>query len=331
MKRDYPGVSKKRLCALFGKTRHALYDHQYRQQQEVLTDDIILQYVYQIRNQLPRLGTRKLHHKLHPLLAQHGIEVGRDYLFGLLDDHKLLIRQRKRKAFTTNSRHWMRKYDNLVKDMVCTRPEQLWVSDITFIRLGNQWGYLSLITDAYSRQIMGYCLRTDMTTEGCVEALKMALRKRMYPHRSLIHHSDRGSQYCSAQYVQLLTDHRIAISMTQNGDPYENALAERMNGILKGEFNLYSNQQNLAQATQVVAASIDAYNQERPHSSCDFLTPAKAHQHEGLLKKRWKKYPQKQVQNREDSSKKEVGTAPFTEQGHTSFLRQNNETRIFDP
>lgn len=283
------------MCALFGKTRHALYDHGYRQQQGVLTDDIVLQYVAQVRSRLPRLGTRKLHYKLQPLLAEHGIEIGRDYLFNLLDDHKLLIRQRKRKAITTNSRHWMRKYDNLVKDMTCTRPEQLWVSDMTFIRLGNQWGYLSLITDAYSRKIIGYCLRTDMTAEGCMEALQMALRNRVYPWESLIHHSDRGSQYCSAPYVQLLTDNRIAISMTQNGDPYENALAERMNGILKGEFNLNSNLQGLTQASQLVAVSIEAYNQERPHGSCDFLTPVQAHQQEGLLKKRWKKYPCKKI------------------------------------
>ena len=331
MKQDYPGVSKKTLCALFGRTRHALYDHLYRQQHDILTDDIILQYVSQIRSQLPRLGTRKLHHKLLPLLAEHDIEVGRDYLFGLLGDHKLLIRRRKRKAITTNSRHWMRTYDNLAKDIICTRPEQLWVSDITFIRLGNQWGYLSLITDAYSRQIMGYCLRTDMTAQGCVEALQMALGNRTYPHESLMHHSDRGSQYCSSPYVRLLTENRIAISMTQNGDPYENALAERMNGILKAEFNLYSNQYNFAQASQFIKASIHTYNHQRPHSSCDFLTPAEAHQQQGLLKKRWKKYPKKQVHNNEGSSKKEVGTAPFIEQDPTSFLRQTEQTRIFDP
>lgn len=280
---------------------------------------------------MPRLGTRKLHYKLTPLLAEHDIQVGRDYLFSLLDDHKLLIRQRKRKAFTTDSRHWMRKYDNLVKDMICTRPEQLWVSDITFIRLGNQWGYLSLITDAYSRKIMGYALRTDMTTQGCLEALRMALRNRMYPHQSLIHHSDRGSQYCSSQYVQLLTDNQIAISMTHNGDPYENALAERMNGILKGEFNLYSNLQGLTQATQLVAASIEAYNQERPHSSCDFLTPVQAHQQVGLLKKRWKKYPHKAVKTNDDSSKKELGRLPLQSNASSSFLRETKQTHIFDP
>jgi len=276
------------LCSLFGKTRNALYDYGYRQQQEVFCDDIILQYVDQIRKQLPRLGTRKLHHKLIPLLATHGLHVGRDHLFSLLDAHKLLIRRRKRKAITTDSRHWMRKYANLVRDRPCRGPEQVWVSDITYIRMGNQWSYLSLITDAYSRKIMGYSLRTDMTVQGCLEALQMAVNNRSYPGASLIHHSDRGSQYCSAAYVKLLTDNRIGISMTENGDPYENALAERVNGIIKTEFNLYSSQVSFELTSQHVKECITAYNEQRPHSSCDYLTPCQAHGRNGTLKKRWK-------------------------------------------
>ena len=281
------------MCALFGKTRHALYDHQWRQQENVFQDDIILQYVHQLRTTLPRLGTRKLHDKLMPLLATHNLRIGRDYLFDLLDSYKLLIRQRKRKAITTDSRHWMHKYGNLVRELVCIRPEQLWVSDMTYIRMGNQWGYLSLITDAYSRKIMGYCLRMDMLAQGCVDALQMALDNRTHPDSALIHHSDRGSQYCSAAYVGLLMKNHIAISMTENGDPYENALAERMNGILKSEFNLYSSQLGFEQTGALITASITAYNQERPHGSCDFLTPEQAHQRQGPLKKRWKQYPQK--------------------------------------
>jgi putative transposase len=249
--------------------------------------------VHQLRSQLPRLGTRKLQYKLTPLLAAHGLTIGRDYLFDLLDCHKLLIRQRKRKAITTDSRHWMHKYTNLVRDLACTRPEQLWVSDITYIRMGTQWGYLSLITDAYSRQIMGYCLRTDMAAQGCVDALQMALDNRQYPNEPLIHHSDRGSQYCSAAYVGLLIGNRMAISMTENGDPYENALAERMNGIIKAEFNLYNSQLGFEATGQLINTSITAYNEQRPHGSCDFLTPQQAHQQQGTLKKRWKQYPQK--------------------------------------
>lgn len=229
------------------------------------------------------------------MLASHGIEVGRDYLFDLLERHRLLIRQRKRKVITTDSRHWMHKYENLVKDLECPRPEQIWVSDITYIRMGNQWGYLSLITDAYSRRIMGYSLRTDMSAQGCLEALEMAINSRNYAGQPLIHHSDRGSQYCSSDYVKMLKDNNISISMTQNGDPYENALAERMNGIIKAEFNLYSTSYGFEHTYQLVKDSIEAYNELRPHGSCDNLTPAQAHHLQGQLKKRWKQYPKKWI------------------------------------
>ena len=226
-------------------------------------------------------------------MQAHGIKLGRDYLFDLLKHHRLLIRQRKRKVITTDSRHWMHKYDNLIKELDCHRPEQIWVSDITYIRMGNQWGYLSLITDAYSRKIMGYCLRTDMLAAGPIEALKMAINNRRYKDQPLIHHSDRGSQYCSENYVKVLKGNNISISMTQNGDPYENELAERMNGILKTEFNLYGSQYGFEQTYQMVKESIAAYNSLRPHSSCDYLTPDQAHLLKGSMKKRWRPYPKK--------------------------------------
>jgi transposase InsO family protein len=279
------------LCGLFGKTRHAWYDRQWREQQNVFTDEIILQAVQKVRQQLPRVGTRKLQELIAPALATHGIEAGRDHLFDLLAQHKLLVRQRKRKVYTTDSRHWMRKYSNLTGQLVVHRPEQLWVSDMTYIRIQNQWGYLSLITDAWSRKIMGFCLRSDMLAEGCVTALQMALDNRAYKEQSLIHHSDRGSQYCCKQYVDLLNSAGIAISMTQNGDPYENALAERVNGIIKEEFNLYSSQLSFDQTYQKVQESITAYNEIRPHGSCDNLTPNQAHQTLTPMKKRWRSYP----------------------------------------
>lgn len=294
MKHDFPKLGLERLCRLFGKSRGAIYDHLTRLQYESLSDDIILQCVKQVRTQLPRLGTRKLHHMLTPLLQEHGIQIGRDYLFELLAAHKMLVRRRKRKVITTDSRHWMKKYTNRVKDIVICRPEQVWVSDITYIRLINQWGYLSLITDAYSRKIMGFALRTDMSAQGCIDALKMAINNRTYSNEQLIHHSDRGSQYCSTAYVQLLTDHNIGISMTENGDPYENALAERINGIIKNEFNLYGSNKNLEDTYKLVNRSIKAYNELRPHSSCNLLTPHQAHQQKGQLKKRWKTYPKQQ-------------------------------------
>ena len=289
MKQDFPKIGIAVLCRLFGKTRHAYYDSLWRKESSLVKEDIILQEVINIRKDLPRLGTRKLHYVIQNKLISHQISFGRDYLFDLLSEHKLLIRQRKRKAITTDSRHWMRKYSNLVKGLAITRPEQVWVSDITYIRLTNQWGYLSLITDAYSRKIMGYSFRQDLAAEGCIEALKMALNNRLY-NESIIHHSDRGSQYCSHNYVDLLLKNNIGISMTENGDPYENALAERINGIIKTEFNLYSSTLGFDQTGYQVSKSIKSYNELRPHASCDYLTPNQAHLKSEKLNKRWKNY-----------------------------------------
>ncbi|MFI2743261.1 IS3 family transposase, partial [Zhouia sp. PK063] len=212
--------------------------------------------------------------------------------FHLLSDHNLLVRQRKGKAITTNSRHWMKKYSNLIKDMEITRPEQVWVSDITYVRMVNQWGYLSLITDAFSRKIMGYSFRMDLTMQGCLDALKMALNNKIYQD-PLIHHSDRGSQYCSLQYVGLLLKNKTAISMTENGDPYENAIAERVNGIIKTAFNLHTSALGFEKTYKHISRSITNYNNLRPHASCDYLTPNQAHLKTTKLKKRWKIYQQK--------------------------------------
>jgi putative transposase len=311
MKHDYPYISKEALCRLFGKTRHAYYDHQWRGQDQTLKDDIILQLVHKIRNNsLPRLGTRKLLVLLKPELDAHQIQVGRDYLFDLLGEHKLLIRRRKRKVFTTDSRHWMRKYANLTRDLIITRPEQLWVSDITYIRMGNQWGYLSLITDAYSRKIMGVGFRNDLLALGCLEALQMAYDNRSYGHHPLIHHSDRGCQYCCKEYVDLLNAHHVAISMTERGDPYENALAERMNGIIKEEFNLNSSQDSFENTYERILKSVTAYNEIRPHSSCDNVTPCEAHKKQGELTKKWKNYSKYKLQKTTQSTIQEAGRLP---------------------
>ena len=290
LKQYYPEVSIGKLCMLFGKTRHAWYDHQWRKQDDFLKEEIIVQMILEIRRELPRVGTRKLLHMLQPQLTEHRLQAGRDYLFEILSIHKLLIRIRKRSVITTNSRHWMHKYSNLINELKIYRPDQLWVSDITYIRLANGFVYLSLVTDAYSRKIVGYNLHKNLLAEGCVAALEMALLKRIDKRLSLIHHSDRGCQYCCKSYVELLIKNKIAISMTQNGDPYENALAERVNGIIKNEFNLHSSQFAFGVTTQLVEQAISAYNDLRPHASCDYLTPSLAHQGRGELKKRWKNY-----------------------------------------
>jgi len=292
MKQNYPGLAIGHACRQFGKTRHAYYDHLWRQEDTLVKEDIVLQMILKIRVSLPRIGARKLQFMLGPMLQEHKIHIGRDYLFDLLSEYKLLIKQRRRSVITTDSRHWMRKYMNLAKNVVITRPEQVWVSDITYIRMINQWGYLSLITDAYSRKIMGYAFRQDLSAKGCVDALNMAIGNRNY-EQELIHHSDRGSQYCSHDYVSILLGNKIAISMTENGDPYENALAERVNGIIKTEFNLHSSHLGFEQTTLQIKKSINAYNQIRPHSSCDYLTPDVAHKNDQQLKKRWKNYHKK--------------------------------------
>ena len=288
MKQDFPSLGIKLLCRLFGRTRHAYYDHQWRVQDGGLKDEVVLQHVLDIRKKQKRIGTLKLHYMLQEPLEQHEIKIGRDYLFDLMREHGLHIRNRKRKIVTTNSRHWMHKYNNLIKELIINRPEQLWVSDITYIKLRKQWGYLSLVTDAYSKKIMGWALRTDLSAQGCLDALEMAMADRKYPQQKLIHHSDRGSQYCSKSYVELLTSGNIAVSMTENGDPYENAIAERVNGILKGEFDLYQTQTGLRETKVKIRENIKTYNQIRPHASCDYLTPEQAHLKNGELKKRWK-------------------------------------------
>jgi putative transposase len=252
-----------------------------------LRDEIVLQHVFEIRKSQKRIGTTKLHFMLQEPLKEHNISIGRDYLFDLMRDHGLLIRQRKRKAITTDSRHWMHKYNNLIQDLEIRRPEQVWVSDITYIRLPGQWGYLSLVTDAYSKKIMGWAIRPDLSAQGCQDALQMAMDNRKYKS-TLIHHSDRGSQYCCKNYVDMLVNNSIAISMTQTGSPYDNAIAERVNGILKAEFDLYSSNEGIEKTSRKIAESIKTYNQLRPHASCNYLTPEQAHLMEGLLKKRWK-------------------------------------------
>ena len=197
MKQDYPKMGIKILCRLFGKTRHAYYDHQWRVQDEGLKDEIVIQHVLQVREKQKKIGTLKLHFMLQEPLKQHGISIGRDYLFNLMREHGMHIRKRRRKVVTTNSRHWMKKYNNLIKDMVIDRPEQVWVSDITYVWLKGQWGYLSLVTDAYSKKIMGWALRKDLSAQGCIDALKMAINNRKY-QKELIHHSDRGSRQPNA-------------------------------------------------------------------------------------------------------------------------------------
>ena len=285
------------LCGLFGKSRQAYYDHQKAIAAISMEQALILQEVTTIRTKMPRIGTRKLYHLLHPLLAAHGIKIGRDKLFDLLSEHELLVRKRRRRFITTDSNHPYRKYHNLIKELVPTAPEQLWVSDITYIRLLNGFCYLSLITDAYSKKIVGYYVSKDLGSYGALQALQMALGTWKQSQQRLIHHSDRGVQYCCYEYVEMLTDKGIYISMTEKSDPYENAIAERVNGILKTELQANTVYKNYEEACCKIAAGIEIYNTLRPHASCNYLTPQQAHDSKEPLSKKWKKYPYKKQYN----------------------------------
>jgi putative transposase len=281
------------VCGLFGKTRQGWYKQQASLDNEVLKEAIILRHVRELRSQMPRIGARKLHYLLAPQLQAHNICLGRDKLFDILADYGLLVRRRKRrKVLTTNSNHPFKKYPNLIKGMELSASGQLWVSDITYIRLKEKYCYLSLITDAYSRRIMGYCLWPTLKKEGPLNALEKAVADRVY-RQPLIHHSDRGLQYCCSAYIGKLNKEQIAISMTEKGDPYENALAERVNGILKAEFGLDRKFESFQQAYSAVAYAIHIYNTLRPHASINYLTPNQAHEQNGQLSTRWKSRKQR--------------------------------------
>ena len=229
------------------------------------------------RKILPMLGGRKVYHQIKPAMQMASIKMGRDKLFRLLGDHNLLIKPKRRYVTTTNSKHWLRKYPNIIKDIEINRPEQVWVSDITYIKTDEGNCYLNLITDAFSRRIMGYSIAQNMNTEEMKKAYDMAVCCRIYPDEPLIHHSDRGLQYCSSEYVKISTDNNIAISMTENGGPYENALAERMNRTLKEEFGLGRRLPSRQQAFRLAAEAVDFYNQRRPHLSLKMNTPDNVH------------------------------------------------------
>jgi putative transposase len=215
------------ICTLFGVSRQAFYDAQKQEQKASVAEMIVLCLVRELRTIMPMIGTRKLLYELQLPLKEHGIKMGRDQLFELLRFNGLLIRKRRTYVQTTNSYHWLKKYPNHAEHLILNASEQLWVSDITYIRTLQGFNYLSLITDAYSRKIVGHCLYPTLEAIGCIGALEMAIQSRNKDCK-LMHHSDRGIQYCSYNYVELLKMNLITISMTQSGSPYENALAERV-------------------------------------------------------------------------------------------------------
>jgi putative transposase len=229
-----------------------------------------------IRRLMPRLGGRKLRHLLKEGLAENAIKMGRDRFFDWLRKEDLLVKPKRSYVHTTQSNHRFWVYSNLTKDLVLNSPNQLWVSDITYLHTREGFCYLALITDAYSRKIVGYDISDSLELEGCRRALNTAIQTASELSK-LIHHSDRGIQYCSNQYTRLLHEKGVKISMAAKGDCYENALAERVNGILKDEFNLDALFHSKKQAIETVHQSIYIYNQHRPHWSIDLQTPNQCH------------------------------------------------------
>lgn len=228
-----------------------------------------------MRMKMPRIGTRKLYHLLKESLQP--LSVGRDKLFRILKANHLLIKPRRSYHITTDSHHRFRKHKDLTIDMKVNRPEQLWVSDITYLGNRKEPCYLALVTDAYSKKIVGYDVSNSLGMEGSLRALKMAISKRVYKKDMLIHHSDRGFQYCCEEYQRTLIKNSIRCSMTESYDPYRNAVAERVNGILKQEFILVREKIRISELKKIVSESVNIYNNIRPHHTCFMNTPNYMH------------------------------------------------------
>lgn len=253
-------------------SRQAFYKSREIKANKILEEEVIIELVNNIRHKLPRLGGRKLYYMLKEDLRKLPSGLGRDKFFNLLRRNKLLINPEKQYVNTTNSHHRFRIYSNLIKGMDIKRPNQVFVADITYIRLKREFCYLSLVTDAYSRKIVGYNLSMNLAASGTVSAIRMAL-KGLTTTEGLIHHSDRGFQYCSNNYIKLLQKREIKISMGEAGNPYDNAIAERVNGILKNEFYLNGTFQSYQDAQRATEEAIKMYNNLRPHMSLGYLTP----------------------------------------------------------
>jgi putative transposase len=289
MKDRYPNKSLTGFCRLFGITRQAYYQNSWQQQIISIEEQLVLKEVQQIRTLHRAMGGRKLYEKLQSFLLEHQIKMGRDALFDLLAANRLLIRKKRRNIYTTNSHHWLHKWPNLIKDFTPMAPNELWVSDITYWKITGGHVYISFITDAYSHKIVGYHVASTLETIESITALKLALHSFEGCASQLTHHSDRGVQYCAQEYVKLLQQYKISISMTETSEPTDNAIAERINGILKEEYLNYYSVKNLAEAKELLGFAVKLYNEERPHLSIGMLTPQLVHQHKIKTENLWKK------------------------------------------
>ena len=259
------------ICGWYQISRQAHYQDKGRQSQQQQQAEQILELVRAMRQRHNRMGTRKLYHELQPELRQRGLSIGRDRFFTLLRTHDLLLRPKKRATRTTWAGSW--RCENLLAQSVITRPNQAWVCDITYLVTEAGFGYLALVTDLFTRRIMGYDLSASLTLDGAARAVQMAIAQAGQPLAGLIHHSDHGVQYTSGPYRALLNHHRIRSSMGEVGNCYDNAVAERLNGILKLEYGLDETFVDLAQAQSAVEQAVWLYNHERPHLALGYQKP----------------------------------------------------------
>ena len=280
---------------MFGVTRQSYYQHYWRKEFLSIEHHLILEEVRRVRRFHRSMGTRKLYEKLQGFLLENQIKLGRDALFNLLSTNGLLVRKRKRSVSTTMSYHRYHKWPNLIKGFVPTAVDQLYVSDITYWKTELGFLFISLITDVFSHKIVGYHVANTLETIASRRALEMALKGIKGEAEKLIHHSDRGIQYCSAEYVKVLQSRNINISMTETSEPTDNAVAERVNGILKEEYLSHYKVKTLKEAREVLQESIELYNHDRPHMSIGLLTPDLVHDYNIQTEKLWKNYYSKKV------------------------------------
>ncbi len=264
------------ICNGFFLKRDAFYKYKKRYVKRKHLESDVIKLVHKSRRTLPREGTRKLMKSLKCDFQKKNLKIGRDQLFRILRENELLVRRKKYSSRTTNSYHRFYKYKNIIKNMTINRPNQVWASDITYIRTIKGFCYLALITDMYSRKIVGYDLSDSLELKGCLKALQKAIYQAK-GIKGLVHHSDRGIQYCSNQYTDILKRKKIEISMTEENHCYENALAERVNGILKDEFYLDQTFTCVDHANRATKNAIKLYNNKRLHLSLNFKTPNYVH------------------------------------------------------
>jgi transposase InsO family protein len=258
-------------------SRQNYYARRKRRRREHIEGDLIEQLVQRERQVQPRIGTRKLHHVLEKELAKAGIKIGRDRFFTILRERKLLL-ERRRAAYpcTTDSGHYLPVFTNLIKDQEVSGPNQVWVSDVTYLRSVEGFLFLALITDKWSRKVVGHHCADTLQAEGCLKALEVALSG-LPSQAKPIHHSDRGSQYCCHEYVNRLSECNLGVSMTETDHCAENALAERMNGILKSEYALDQEFQTRERARRAVEQAVYLYNTRRLHTALGYRVPEVVH------------------------------------------------------